>query len=51
MDKLVEKVLKSYNTVIEELDSIRKRDPAAVSRGEIALLYSGFHAVLNARIA
>lgn len=51
MDKLVEKVLRSYNTVIEELDSIRKRDPAAVSRGEIALLYSGFHAVLAYRAA
>ena len=51
MDKLIEKVLKAYNTVIEELDSIRGRYPAAVSRGEVALLYSGFHAVLAYRAA
>ncbi len=32
-----------------ELDSIMERDPAAVSRTEVALLYSGFHAVLMYR--
>ncbi len=35
----------------EELDSIMERDPAAVSRTEVALLYSGFHAVLMYRAA
>ena len=32
-----------------ELDSIMERDPAAVSKTEVALLYSGFHAVLMYR--
>ena len=34
-----------------ELSSIRARDPAADSNTEIALLYSGYHAVLAYRIA
>ena len=34
-----------------ELTSIRERDPAADSNAEIALLYSGYHAVLAYRIA
>ena len=34
-----------------ELASIRERDPAADSNAEIALLYSGYHAVLAYRIA
>ena len=35
----------------EELDSILERDPAAVGRAEVLLLYSGFHAVLLYRAA
>ncbi len=46
-----DKILEAYRTVIEELDSIKARDPAAVNRTEIAMLYSGFHAVIAYRAA
>ena len=34
-----------------DIDSIRERDPAARSRAEVLLLYSGLHAVLYHRAA
>jgi serine O-acetyltransferase len=37
--------------MLEDIDSIRERDPAARSRLEVFLLYSGFHAVVYHRIA
>lgn len=37
--------------ILEELDHIIKRDPAARSRLEVALTYPGFHAVLLHRAA
>ncbi len=40
-----------FKNLIYDLDSIRERDPAARSRLEIFLLYSGFHAVVYHRIA
>ena len=40
-----------FKKLIYDLDSIRERDPAARSRLEIFLLYSGFHAVVYHRIA
>ncbi|MGI6201780.1 MAG: serine O-acetyltransferase EpsC [Eubacteriales bacterium] len=40
-----------YDSVLEELESIRERDPAAKSNIEVATLYSGFHAVCAYRIA
>lgn len=43
--------LKTYKSIREELKSIRDRDPAASSDAEIALLYSGFHALLAYRLA
>ena len=43
--------LKTYRSIREELASIKERDPAATSGLEVALLYSGFHAVLAYRVA
>lgn len=40
-----------FKRLIYDLDAIRERDPAARSRIEVFLLYSGFHAVVNHRIA
>ena len=50
-DHYYRKLLGLYDSVIAELGSIRERDPAAKSNAEVALLYSGFHAVLAYRIA
>lgn len=43
--------LRTYRSIKEELTSIKERDPAATSGLEVALLYSGFHAVLAYRVA
>jgi serine O-acetyltransferase len=51
MDKIVKYALNLYKNMQTELASIRERDPAADSNAEIALLYSGYHAVLAYRIA
>ncbi len=40
-----------FNRLIYDLDAIKERDPAARSRIEVFLLYSGFHAVIYHRIA
>ena len=55
MDETVEKALAHYRAIRREIKreiaSIRRRDPAAASDLEVALLYSGFHAVLAYRFA
>lgn len=51
LDYYYRKLLGIYDSIIAELDSIRERDPAAKSNAEVALLYSGFHAVLAYRVA
>ncbi len=51
MDKIVKYALNIYKNMQSELSSIRERDPAADSNIEVALLYSGYHAVLAYRIA
>lgn len=51
MDKIVQYALSCYYKMKEEISSIRERDPAASSDLEVALLYSGYHAVLAYRIA
>ncbi len=44
--------LKSFfDRVVEDVDSVRERDPAAKSRLEVLLTYSGVHAVLIYRLA
>lgn len=40
-----------YEALKTDIQSIRARDPAAVSDWEVALLYSGFHAVMAHRLA
>ena len=44
-------VLCAYDDIMQELAVIKERDPAASSKFEVALLYSGFHAVLAYRLA
>ena len=51
MDRMVEKAFLAYETLRREIASIRERDPAASSNLEVAMLYSGFHAVMAYRIA
>ena len=38
-------------TLREDFAAVFERDPAAVSRVEVALLYSGWHAILSHRCA
>ncbi|MBQ0101951.1 MAG: serine O-acetyltransferase [Firmicutes bacterium] len=51
MEQLFARVYNAYKTISDELDSIMARDPAAVGKTEVALLYSGFHAVIAHRAA
>ena len=48
---LMQRAIGLYRDFLSELDSIKARDPAAASRAEVALLYSGFHAVAAYRVA
>ena len=40
-----------FDRIVEDVDSVRERDPAAKSRLEVLLTYSGVHAVLIYRLA
>ena len=44
-------VYREIVAILDEVDSIMERDPAATGRGEVILLYSGFHALLMHRLA
>ncbi|MBR3992067.1 MAG: serine O-acetyltransferase [Clostridia bacterium] len=46
-----DRATKAAGNVVYDIDSICKRDPAAKSRAEVALLYSGFHALVLHRAA
>lgn len=48
---IVDYALAAYSSIRREIDSIKERDPAAESSAEVALLYSGFHAIAAYRIA
>lgn len=50
-DYYYRKLLGVYDACLAELSSIRERDPAAISNAEVAMLYSGFHAVTAYRVA
>ena len=50
-NKLERTLCKAIRYVIEEADSICERDPAALGRAEVLLMYSGVHALLFYRIA
>ncbi len=45
------KLISAYDAVRSEIAAIRERDPAAKNNIEVALLYSGFHAVVAYRAA
>ena len=49
--ELKKKTNKMFGDLKSEVKSIRERDPAATSDLEVALLYSGFHAVLAYRLS
>ena len=49
--KIKEDVLKAKDEITTDIRVIRDRDPAATSDLEVALLYSGFHAVLLYRVS
>ena len=58
LDKILDGVLKAKDSVVKakneianDIKVIRERDPAATSNIEVALLYSGFHAVLAYRLS
>ncbi len=50
-DMLLEKLVDIAYAFKEEIDSVKKRDPAARNALEIVLTYSGLHAVLAYRVA
>ncbi len=49
--KLRDDILKAKDEISTDIRVIRDRDPAATSDLEVALLYSGFHAVLFYRVS
>ena len=51
LKKLKNDVLKVKDEITTDIRVIRDRDPAATSDLEVALLYSGFHAVLFYRVS
>jgi serine O-acetyltransferase len=51
VDYYYRKLLEAYDSCLAEINSIRERDPAAKNSVEVALLYSGFHAVAAYRVA
>lgn len=51
MGELTKKIAKIKDEIVTDIRVIRERDPAASSDLEVALLYSGFHAVLAYRLS
>ena len=51
LKKIKDDVLKAKDEITTDIRVIRDRDPAATSDLEVALLYSGFHAVLLYRVS
>ena len=51
LKKLKNAVLTVKDEITTDIRVIRDRDPAATSDLEVALLYSGFHAVLLYRVS
>ena len=51
MGELTKKIAKIKDEIVTDIKVIRERDPAASSDLEVALLYSGFHAVLAYRLS
>ena len=51
LGELTKKIAKIKDEIVTDIKVIRERDPAASSDLEVALLYSGFHAVLAYRLS
>ncbi len=51
IDSMIKSFKKAKNEIKNDIRVIRERDPAATSDLEVALLYSGFHAVLAYRLS
>ena len=51
LGELTKKMAKIKDEIVTDIKVIRERDPAASSDLEVALLYSGFHAVLAYRLS
>ncbi|MBQ2253028.1 MAG: serine O-acetyltransferase [Clostridia bacterium] len=51
VDRAKKTAKRAYENVRYDIRSIRERDPAARSDAEVALLYSGFHALAMYRVA
>ncbi|MBE6631222.1 MAG: serine O-acetyltransferase [Ruminococcaceae bacterium] len=51
IEKLVRVAVREFGNIKEEIDLIKEKDPAAKSSLEVALLYSGFHALVAYRIS
>lgn len=51
LNKIKDSVVRAKNEIATDIRVIRDRDPAATSDLEVALLYSGFHAVLFYRVS
>lgn len=49
--KLEKSICREIKSILEDVDSICERDPAARGRAEVFLLYSGIHAVLLHKVA
>ncbi|MBQ8510198.1 MAG: serine O-acetyltransferase [Clostridia bacterium] len=51
LDQIKNNLITAKNEIANDIKVIRERDPAATSNLEVALLYSGFHAVLAYRLS
>ncbi len=51
LSELVDRAADAVREMDEDIQSIMERDPAAQSKAEVALLYSGFHAVAAHKIS
>ena len=49
--KVAQTIVNVENEIRDNVNTVKERDPAARSKGEILLLYSGVHAVLAHRVA
>lgn len=50
-EKLIIGIIRECKSIKEEIELIKEKDPAAKSSVEVALLYSGFHALLAYRLS
>lgn len=51
LDKVAKSLKKAKHTVMEDVEAVRERDPAAKSNAEVLLLYPGVHALMAYRVS